>query len=113
MKDETKKPLSEAESPEKVEEVPEEQYNNYFPKEKVITQNEKTTEKNKAKMANVFGGMIIGGFVFSIVINLICCVVFKTIPTNDTIELMKTITNTFGTPLGFVLGYFYGVMRSK
>lgn len=111
MKDEFPKIL--VETGETVEDIPEEQYEGYNIKEGfILKQTEKSIAKNKAKMANFLGCLIIGGFIFGIVVNL-GCIVFKVIPTTEAVEIMKTLTNTFGTPLGFVLGYYYGVMKSE
>ena len=111
MKDEIQK--VQVETAETVEDIPEEQYEGCHVKEGyVLTQTEKSIAKNKAKMANFIGCLIIGGFIFSILVNL-GCIVFKVIPTNEAVEIMKTLTNTFGAPLGFVLGYYYGVMKSE
>jgi hypothetical protein len=93
--------------------VPDEIYYKSRPKEKFPQEHEIELEKSKATTANFLGYGIVGGYIFSVIISLVACIFNKNIKPNQSIELIKSITNTFGTPLGFVLGYFYGVMKSK
>lgn len=96
---------------EKVENVPDEELtSNQIPD--IIREHITTIEKNKATIANFLGCAVVGAFVINILIILVAGIC-KAFQVNETTELLKEVATIFGSPLGFVFGYFYGVLKSK
>ena len=68
-------------------------------------------EVPKEHVARVLGYWIIAGFIISVILVLVPYTFnlffYKELNASNINELLKTIVTVFGTPLGFVFGYYY------
>ncbi|MGE5598069.1 MAG: hypothetical protein ACM3XS_01655 [Bacteroidota bacterium] len=81
--------------------------------EKIKLREKDRIEKAKAQTANLLGYLIVGGFVGSALLTLATGLWGTRLGSDEVCDLLKTITTTFGVPLGFVLGFYYGVAKRQ
>ena len=72
---------------------------------------ESRTQRDKARAANLMGYSIVGGFVLTTVLTVCTGLWSHKLKPNEAYDFLKAITTVFGAPLGFVLGFYYGVAK--
>lgn len=69
------------------------------------------TERERARAAKWLGYLIVGAFVITASLTILVGLFAEHRKVSEILELLKAIGSIFGTPLGFVLGYYYAASR--